>query len=102
MVPPGGHVDTSDTLSFIYEYDNAISGAMQTVRLAFHQKVVCLPNIMAFKRTQCNNLPVRSAPPPFPSARAALAPPGVWHCERRRKRLGSQAPAAAPCRRPQP
>eukprot|EP00964_Phaeocystis_antarctica_P060025 scaffold35756_cov58-Phaeocystis_antarctica.AAC.7 len=57
---------------------------------------------MALKRTQCYNLPVRSAPPPFPSARAALAPPDVWHCERRRKRLGSQAPAAAPCRRPQP
>ena len=48
------------------------------------------------------NLPIRSAPPPFPSARAALAPPGVWHCERRRRRLCSQAPAAAPCRRPQP
>ena len=43
-------------------------------------------------------------PPPFPSARAALAPPGVWHCERRRRRaaLLASTPAAAPCRRPQP
>eukprot|EP00964_Phaeocystis_antarctica_P127639 scaffold91329_cov54-Phaeocystis_antarctica.AAC.3 len=83
---------------------NAMSGAMQLSRgLTFHQKVVCLPNSMALNGH--NPIICRFARPRHLSRRreqrwrrpafgTASGGGGAQLC--------SQAPAAAPCRRPQP